>query len=209
MAATVPAGVTSVRAAESGLVELILSRPPRFGRTRLVAIDGPSGSGKTRLAERLGARLSAPVVHTDDLLDGWADQFSFWPRLEEWVLEPLRHGRAASYLRYDWILGAFAGPPVRVEPADVVLLDGVSSARRAIRPELSAAVFVTAPPELRLARAMVRDGGDDVAFRAYLERWRTAEDRHFAEEATAAYADLVIDGTMEDGEDYRLRRPPG
>ena len=198
-----------LRDAEAGLAELILSRPPRLGPVRLVAIDGPSGAGKTRLAERLGGRLSAPVVHTDDLLDGWDDQFGFWARLEEQVLEPLRHGRAARYLRYDWLLGTFAGPPVRLEPADVVLLDGVSSARRAIRPELSAALFVTAPPRLRLARAMARDGRHDVAYRAYLERWRTAEDRHFAEEATAAYADLVIDGTTEDCEDNRLRRPPG
>ena len=197
-----------MRAAEAGLVDLILSRPPRLGRVRLVAVDGPSGAGKTRLAERLGVRLSAPVVHTDDLLNGWDDQFSFWTRLEEQVLEPLRHGRPAGYLRYDWTLGAFTGPPICVEPADVVLMDGVSSARRAIRPELSAAVFVTAPPELRLARATVRDGSADVAYRAYLERWRTAEDRHFAEEATAAYADLVIDGSAEDCEDDRLRRAP-
>lgn len=197
-----------MRAAYSGLVKLILSRPPRLGRVRLVAIDGPSGAGKTRLARRLGERLSAPVVHTDDLLDGWDDQFTFWPRLEERVLAPLRQGRTAEYVRYDWVRGGFAGPPVRVEPADVVLLDGVSSARRAIRPELTAAVFVTAPPELRLARAMVRDGRHDVAYRAYLERWRTAEDRHFAEEATAAYADLVLDGTAGDCEDDGLRQAP-
>ena len=183
-----------MRAVEDGLVELILSRPARLGPVRLVAIDGPSGAGKTRFADRLGARLSAPIVHTDDLLDGWADQFTFWTRLDDLVLEPLRHGRAASYRRYDWELGAFAGPPVRIEPAEVVLLEGVSSGRRAIRAELTAAVFVTAPADVRLARVLARDGRDDVAFRAYLERWRTAEDRHFAVDAPAAFADLVIDG---------------
>ena len=31
-------------------------------------------------------------AHTDDLLAGWEDQFTFWPRLEEWVLVPLRAG---------------------------------------------------------------------------------------------------------------------
>ena len=199
-----------LRDVEAGLAELILSRTPRLGPVRLVAIDGPSGAGKSRFAERLGVRLSAPVVHTDDLLEGWDDQFTFWTRLEERVLEPLRHGRPARYRRYDWRLGAFAGPPVRVEPAGVVLLDGVSSARRAIRPELSGAVFVTAPPELRLARAMARDGSRDLAYRAYLERWRHAEDVHFAEDGTAAQADLLVDGAAPapDGQVRVLRRVP-
>jgi uridine kinase len=97
-----------------------------------------------------------------------------------------------------------------VPPAAVVLLEGVSSARRVIRPELSLAVFVCAPPDLRLARALARDGGHEVAFRAYLERWRLAEDRHFADEDTAAYADLVVDGAAELPEGYERiwRRPP-
>jgi hypothetical protein len=64
---------------------------------------------------------------------------------------------------------------------------------------------------LRRQRAIARDGTDDVAFRAYLERWRAAEDRHFADERTEATADLVVDGAAE-GQDDRYeslwRRPP-
>ena len=70
----------------------------------------------------------------------------------------------------------------------------------------------TAPSELRLARALARDGDDSLAFRAYLGRWRLAEDRHFAEDETAAHADLVVDGAAETGQDRyeRLWRPtPG
>jgi len=87
----------------------------------------------------------------------------------------------------------------------------VSAARRAIRRELSLSVFVDAPAPLRLARALARDGDDSVAFRAYLGRWRVAEDRHFADEETAVHADLVVDGAAEagDGRYERLfRRPP-
>jgi hypothetical protein len=64
---------------------------------------------------------------------------------------------------------------------------------------------------LRVSRVLARDDGDDVAFRAYLERWRLAEDRHFAEDGTAEAADLVVDGAAE-GPDDRYeqlwRRPP-
>jgi uridine kinase len=187
------------------LAALVLSRPPRLGPVRLVAIDGPSGSGKTRFAERLARHLGAPVVHTDDLLDGWEDQFSFWPRLEQQILTPLQDGRPAGYLRYSWERREFGGTPVTVEPAECVLMEGVSSARRAVRTRLSLAVFVTAPADLRRKRAIERDGGDDVAFRAYLERWRAAEDRHFADDRTEASADVVVDGAAE-GRDDRYER---
>lgn len=192
------------------LAALVRSRPPRLGGVRLVAVDGPSGAGKTHFAERLARELAGPVVHTDDLLDGWDDQFTFWTRLEEQVLDPLRHGRPARYQRYDWHRREFGGAPVIVAPAEVIVVEGVSSARRAIRPELTLAVFVQAPPEMRLARALARDHGDDVAFPAYLERWRAAENRHFAADDTVAHADLVVDGAAERQDDryHLLRRPP-
>ncbi|WP_306208702.1 uridine kinase family protein [Actinoplanes sp. RD1] len=162
-----------------------------------MAIDGPSGAGKTWFARHLARAAQVPVVHTDDLLDGWEDQFTFWPRLEEQVLGPLRRGRPATYERYLWHRGKFGGKPVTVAPAAAVVLEGVTSARRVIRPELSFSVFVDAPPELRRERAVSRDGGHDVAFQQYLERWHIAEQAHFAAEATAAHVDLLVDGAAE------------
>ena len=193
------------------LAAYVMGLPPRLGDVRLVAVDGPSGAGKTRFALRLAKELDAPVVHTDDVLAGWDDQFTFWTRLEARVLGPLRRGETATYQRYLWHRGEFDGAAVTLEPAPAVLLEGVSSARRAIRPELSLAVFVVAPPELRLARALARDGDDSLAFGAYLERWRAAEDRHFAQDRTAEHADLVVDGAAEtDDDSYELlwRRGP-
>ncbi|MFI5496930.1 uridine kinase [Actinoplanes sp. NPDC051859] len=175
----------------------ILATAPRLGPVRLVAVDGPSGAGKSWFAGKLAAAAGMPLVHTDDLLDGWDDQFTFWERLEEQVLAPLRCGRTATYRRYQWDRGEFGGSRVTVGPAAAVLVEGVTSARRTVRPELSFSVFVTAPAELRWRRAVARDGGDDVAFRAYLERWRLAEEEHFAAEGTAGAVDLVVDGAAE------------
>jgi uridine kinase len=179
---------------------------PRLGDVRLIAVDGPSGAGKTRFALRLAKQIDAPVVHTDDLLDGWNDQFTFFDRLEERVLGPLRRGETAFYQRYRWDRGAFDPVPVRLDPAPVVIVEGVSVARRGIRPDLSLIVFVDAPPELRLARALARDGDDSVAFRAYLERWRSAEDRHFAADRTKEHADLVVDGSADTTDDRFLEQ---
>ncbi len=191
----------------AALAAHVRSLPPRLGPVRLVAVDGPSGAGKTRFALGLAKELDAPVVHTDDLLDGWDDQFTFWERLEDQVLRPLRRAEPGVYRRYQWHRKEFGGEPVVVEPAPVVVLEGVSAARRAIRPELSLAVFVWAPADLRLARALARDGDDSLAYRAYLERWRAAEDRHFESDRTAASADLTIDGTTTGGDDRFVRLP--
>jgi uridine kinase len=174
---------------------------PHLGDVRLIAVDGPSGAGKTRFALRLAEPIGAPVVHIDDLLDGWDDQFTFWGRLEDSVLGPLRRGETAFYQRYRWDRGGFDPVPVRLDPAPTVILEGVSSARKGIRPDLSLIVFVDAPPELRLARALARDGDDSLAFRAYLERWRLAEDQHFAADRTKEHADLVVDGSAETADD--------
>jgi uridine kinase len=175
----------------------VLARPARLGATRLVAIDGPSGVGKTVFAERLAEALrhegvDPPVVHTDDLLEGWADQVTFWPRLEDRVLAPLRAGHPGGYQRYDWHTGRLRQEPTEVPPAAVVILEGVTAARAAIRPEATLSVFLTAPAPLCLERAVARDGE---AVRAYLEEWQRGERRHFAADATADQVDLVVDGT--------------
>lgn len=188
------------------LAGVVRAAPARFGGTRLVAVDGPSAAGKTHFAVRLAAACApgTPVVHTDDLLDGWDDQFSFWARLEEQVLGPLRAGRPARYQRYLWHRRSFGGVPVTVAPAGVVIVEGVSAARAVIRPDLTLSVFVTAPPDLRWRRAIQRhvespgaEAADRVALRAYLERWRTAEDRHFAEDSTAEAVDVLVDGSAQ------------
>jgi uridine kinase len=178
----------------------VLRRPARLGATRLVCVDGRSGAGKTLFAERLAAALAevgggesaVPVVHTDDLLDGWDDQFTFWPRLVDAVLDPLRDGRPARFPAYDWHEGRFGDRVVEVPPAPVVIMEGVSCGRAQARPSASLLVLVTATAEVRLARSLARDGE---AMRAHLERWRRGEDRHFAADATAAYADLIVDTT--------------
>jgi uridine kinase len=178
------------------LADEVLRRPARLGLTRLVCVDGPTGAGKTAFTDGLAAALTAAtgervqIVHTDDLLDGWDDQFGFWPRLERQVLAPIRAGRSGRYRPYDWDRGRFAEVWRSVAPAAVLLLEGVSAARAEVRPEASFTVFVTAPDRLRLARAIARDG---VALRPYLEEWRLREERHFAADATARHVDLVVE----------------
>jgi uridine kinase len=182
------------------LAAVVMGRPARLGSVRLVAVDGPSGSGKTTFATRLAAAVraagnSVSVVSTDDLLDGWGDMLTFWPRLEEWVLGPLRTGRPGAYRKYDWTTGEFLEGWQPVPVSHVLVLEGVTSARRVIRADLTLLVWVTAPRDVRFARSVSRDGEHT---RDALLAWTRAEDAHFAAEATKSAAQVVVDGVPDD-----------
>lgn len=170
--------------------ERILAAPPRLGRTRLVAVDGPSGAGKTTFAAELADELpGTPVVHLDDLLDGWDDQLTFWPRVERWILRPIEHGEPGRYRVYDWHRKRFGEEWHTVPAAPTVIIEGFSAARKEVRPRLSFSFFVDAPEEIRRKRVTVRDGP---ALTRYLRKWWTIEERHFVADATAHNVELQI-----------------
>jgi uridine kinase len=165
-----------------------------------VAVDGPSGSGKSYFAakmrdEFLELGIQAPIVQTDDLLDGWEDQLTFWPRLEEFVLAPVREGREGGYRPYDWHLGRRGNGWVRVPPAPVLVLEGVSTARAEVRPELTLAIFVVAPREIRESRVLLRDGHH---IQPFMSRWRAVEAEFFLLDKTLSASDVVVDGAPID-----------
>jgi energy-coupling factor transporter ATP-binding protein EcfA2 len=113
------------------------SLPPSCGPVRLVAVDGHAGSGKSTFAARLAAALGgAPVLHLDDLATH-EELFGWTGRLMEQVILPLSRGEAARYAPYDWTERRF-GPARTLEPAPVVLVEGVGAGRREVRPWLAA-----------------------------------------------------------------------
>ncbi|GAA0239481.1 hypothetical protein GCM10010492_43330 [Saccharothrix mutabilis subsp. mutabilis] len=153
---------------------------------RLVAVDGPSGSGKSTFAATLGG-----VVVPTDHFATWDDPVSWWPRLVADVLEPLWAGRPARYRRMDWSEGLpRLGEWVTVEPPDLLVVEGVSAARRSIAPKLDEAVWVELPDAReRLERAVARDGE---ASRGHLERWQAFERGWFAVDGTRDRADRIV-----------------
>ena len=131
-----------------GLVAAILAKP---GPLRLVAVDGPGGAGKSTFARELSeAAGAAPVVHTDDFAAA-DNPIDWWPRLLEQVIEPLARGEAAHYQRYDWPSETLAEWHT-IEPAAIVIIEGVSAGRSEWAAHLSYLIWIETPREERLRR---------------------------------------------------------
>ena len=170
------------------VLEHALAHPPRLGPTRLIAVDGPSGSGKTTLAVEVGRRSGAEVVRLDDLYPGWDGLFAVDAVVLD-LLTPLADGAPGRYRRYDWQAHEYRESH-RVEPAPLLVLDGVGAGNRAWRHLVTTLVWVEAPAETRLARAVARDGEPA---REHLTAWMRDEDRLYAEQRTRAAAHLVLE----------------
>ena len=163
-------------------------KPPAGVRTRVVAIDGHGGAGKSSLARLLAGELGAPIVHTDDFAS-WEDPIDWWPLLIDRVLEPLAQGHVATYTPTSW--GGPERAPIVIEPAETVLLEGVTASRRTFRPYVAYAIWVETPPELCLRRGLERDGMEALGD---WQRWIAEEDKYVAGERPADHADVVLAG---------------
>jgi uridine kinase len=172
-----------------GLVDAIRSSPAPAGvKTRIVAVDGPGGAGKSSLAERLARELGAPVVHTDDFAS-WDNPVDWWPELVEQALKPLAAGKPARYRPSRW--ANEEREPVEIEPAEFVIVEGVTASREAFRPYLTYSIWIETPRELRLKRGLERDGAQALG---QWEDWMDAEDRYVERERPAERADSVLRG---------------
>jgi uridine kinase len=171
----------------AGIVALLQPRHHRTETLTVVAVDGGAGAGKTTLAALLHAEVAdSAVLHTDDLLAGWDDQFTFWPRLHA-ALDTIAAGRPARWPGYDWEAHRHEGEIV-VPVRPVLIVEGVS-AIAACGARASLRVFCDLPRAQRERRWAQRDGR---AIQEQWRRWLDAEDVFFACHPPAA--DVIVRG---------------
>ncbi|GAB09152.1 hypothetical protein GOARA_029_00160 [Gordonia araii NBRC 100433] len=160
----------------------------------IVAVDGPSGSGKSTFAAALVARLAesgrdALLVSTDEFAT-WDDPVAWWPELVEGVLMPFRAGADLRYRPRVWEGGAaVVGPEIHRVWRPILVVEGVSSARRAMTPHLDRALWLDGgSPEQRLEAAVAREGEQA---REHLVAWQRFEEGWFAVDRTRERCEVV------------------
>jgi uridine kinase len=172
--------------------------------TKLVAIDGHSAAGKSTLAAQVARQTSAAVIDGDDFYAGgtaaqWdamspAEKASHcidWRRQRP-VLEALTRGETASWHPYDWDAndGRLMTEPTVCSPAEVVILEGVYSARPELADLFHLRVLYDAPAYLRHRRWMAREGEDYPD--EWARRWSEAEDWYFTRVMPPERYDLIL-----------------
>lgn len=182
---TDPADPKHVRA----VVAAARAAAPRCADTVVVAVDGPSGSGKTALAVGVARELDCPVVHLDRIYPGWDGLREGVRVLTEDVLAPLARGDRAAYRTWDWERERWDGL-VRVPPTTTLVVEGCGASTGAAGGYAAVRVWLSAPPEERLARGLERDGE---TYRPHWDRWAAQEHELFGADRTAEHADLVLD----------------
>ena len=138
-----------------------------------IGIAGGSGSGKTTIAAAVGEMLDGKVsLVQHDAYYRHQPDLSFQERtrvnydhpssLETELLvehlQTLRSGVGIDRPVYDFALHLRSGETVWVEPAQVVIVEGILVlAEPGLRSELELKIFVDTDPDLRLARRLQRD----------------------------------------------------
>jgi uridine kinase len=175
--------------AVDAVFRLAAARP---GRTMFVGVDGRAGSGKTTLADAIAASVSgAVVVHVDDFAGPRVPEWD-WARLREQVLLPLLGGRPGRYQRWEW--NRDHGAEWHDVPTGrLVVIEGVSSTRRELGAPWACQIWVDAPREIRLERALERDGEAMLAH--WTDVWMPSEEAYIAREHPEERVDLVVLGT--------------
>lgn len=173
------------------VLRLARTREPTLDRGRLICVDGPAGSGKTTLAAELAELSGAPVLHMDDMFEGWDGLPQITSQLES-LLRPLAGGRSGTYRRWDWPGNAWAETLV-VPPAPLLILEGVGCGSRQVADLITVLAWVEVPYELRMARGLERGG---VGVAEHWRQWAVDEQELFAGELTRQRADVVLDGRV-------------
>jgi uridine kinase len=160
-------------------------------RTVWVGIDGFGGAGKSSLADDIAtAVVRASVVRVDDFWGPSIPEWD-WTRFDRQVLRPLLAGRAARYQVWDW--DADVGAEWREIPVGrVVVVEGVSSTRSELAIPWDLTIWVDAPREVRLQRALERDG--PALMSRWLDDWIPSEEAYAARERPAERVDLIVRG---------------
>lgn len=144
-----------------------------MARPLCLGIAGGSGSGKSWLAARLSGALDASVTvvcqdwyykHNGHLSDEQALALNFdHPESIETALfarqvRELLNGRVVEAPVYDYATHARLPSTRRVEPADVVIVEGLLVLHPArLRSLMDCSVFIEVPADIRLARRIRRD----------------------------------------------------
>jgi len=150
----------------------------------LVLVDGRSGAGKTHFATGLAREMGATLVSIDDAYPGWhgLDAGSF--AIYRDVILPFSRGEDGEYHCWDWEASRYSDS-VLVPSTVPLVIEGCGALRREAIALASETIWLEAPEDVRLKRALARDGED---YAIAWKKWALQEERFIALHQPASQA---------------------
>lgn len=177
----------------------------------VIGICGASGSGKSTLARELEAKLNKRCIYLkqDSYYKDHSDM-SFEERVNINYDEPeafehealrndifaLREGRSITAKDYDYTEHRRCDSGVEIQPADVVLIEGIHVFYdKAVRDLLDFKIYIQVDPDVCLLRRVKRDLRDrgrniEGVYRQYLETVKPMYEKYIRN--YVEYADLIV-----------------
>ena len=204
-----------MRRSPTEVAQTIVDALPARPRPLVVAIDGRSGSGKSTTAAAVRDHLARNEATTATVLEGdtfyaggsaatWdrrpvgqsVDAAFDW-RSQQRVLRALRGGNRASWAAFDWRSTAwdtddpeFEDEPQVAEPALILILEGVYSARPEHSGLVDMRILIATDDDTRRQQLAEREGSG--IRHGWEARWAAAEDHYFTHVMPADSFDLVV-----------------
>ena len=176
----------------------------------IIGICGASGSGKSTLAKALASRLEKPCVYIKQdsyykdhpdmtyeqrCLINYDEPEAFEHGVLRDDLMRLRRGESITAKEYDYTQHRRCDPGILIEPADVVLLEGIHVFYDPeVRDLMDFKIFVQVDPDVCLLRRVKRDLRDrgrtiESVYAQYLATVKPMYEKHIRN--YVEYADLI------------------
>lgn len=177
----------------------------------IIGICGASGSGKSTLAEALANRIHGKCVyikqdsyyldHPDMTLEqrehiNYDEPLAFEHGELLADLTALREGKSITAKEYDYTQHRRCDPGTLIEPADVVLIEGIHVFYdAAVRDMLDFKIYIQVDPDVCLLRRVSRDIRErgrnvDSVCRQYLDTVKPMYEKHIRN--YVEYADIIV-----------------
>jgi len=159
----------------------------------IIAIDGPAGAGKTTLAHEiylaLSLKMSVTVIHMDDLYYGWDNALGAdLSVILKYLVNQHQKNSSAQIKRYNWSTSSF-GESENIEPADLLILEGVGSGDKSLQDDLAALIWIDIDPEIGVMRVIDRDG---YQVEDEMKKWLGTQQEYFSQHSTREKADFIL-----------------
>ena len=89
---------------------------------------------------------------------------------------------------YDWTNTSFGETEV-LEPADLLVLEGVGSGDKSLQDELAALIWIDIDPEVGVKRVIDRDG---YQVEDEMKKWLGTQQEYFSQHSTREKADFIL-----------------